>query len=56
MDRKIRTKDWKITNRETIDADSGAHRIRKDSTYAQQKQQNAEIAKREDTLKRCADR
>ena len=49
-DRKI-----KNINKEITDADNVAHQTGQDNTYARRKWQNAEIAKEEDTLKKCVD-
>ena len=49
-DRKI-----KNINKEITDADNVAHQTGQDNTYARRKWQNAEIAKEEDTMKKCVD-
>ena len=49
-DRKI-----KDTNKETTGADNGAHQNGQDNTCARRKWPNAEIAKEEDIMRKCAD-
>ena len=45
----------KNKSQKTIDVDSVEHQTGRDSTFVQQKQQNAENAKREAITKRCVD-